>query len=311
MNVDTEANFANVETRAREPISTLLCISAYNQEKEIGPLIIKAKQYFDQILVCDDGSQDVMGPIAEGLGATVILHETSIGRIATLRNLLERSLEIAPEITLVIDVDPRFKPSEIPKLLSPIKSKEADVVFGVLQTNGADRLETNHGDLKRIFMAFSQKSLKAFLSPPSDVLESHTRILEVAKNYSLNFREVPIEMQELPNVSELETQARETSPPHTEITQQSNTPEMPKDKGIAQSFIRHISTKPYYFFGIPGLVALGIGIFFGVYLFDVYLTRQLIDLPYAFIMVVGVISGLFLLTTSIILEAFSYLIKNR
>jgi hypothetical protein len=295
-----------------KPISTILCIPAYNKEKEIGPLIIKAKQYFDRILVCDDGSQDLMGKVAAGLGATVIRNETSLGRIAALRTLLERSLELEPALTMVLDVDPHLQPSEIPKILAPIKSREADVVFGAQQLNGINRSETiAEDDLPSIFMAFSQKSLKAFLTAPPDVLESHSRILGVASGNSLNLREVSIEMPSEPlRIEELETQVKEVPESQTGIVQQLKTQYTPKDQGIAQGFTRLMSTKSLFLLGIPGLLSLAIGISAGAYLLNAFLNLQYLSLPAAFIMIIGIISGLSLVTTSIILAAFSHLIKN-
>ena len=54
-------------------------IPAYNEEKNIAGIITKLKKYTDKIIVCDDGSSDLTREIAEGLGATVISHETNKG----------------------------------------------------------------------------------------------------------------------------------------------------------------------------------------------------------------------------------------
>jgi hypothetical protein len=289
-----------------KPISALLCVPAYNEEKEIGPFIIKSKQYFDRILVCDDGSKDLMGEVAAGLGATVIRNETSVGRIAALRILLERSLELDPEMIMVMDVDPQLLPSQISKIISPIKLREADVVFGAQP----GIVNVGEDDLRSIFMAFSQKSLKAFLSAPPEVLGSHSRIAGVASSSGLNLVEVPIERQAEPfKLDQLETQMREAAPP-TLITQQSSTMEKAEDKGMVRSLVKAVSTRPNLFFGTPGILFLAIGIFAGAYLLTTFLNLQYLSLPAAFIMIIGVISGLFLLMTSIILAAFSYLINN-
>ena len=295
-----------------KPISTVLCIPAYNEEKEIGALIIKSKPYFDRILVCDDGSDDLMGQIATGLGATVIRHEASIGRIATIRTLLERSLELEPATTLVMDVNPRLQPSEIQNILSPIKSKEVDIVFGAQPTEGTNQSENaDEDDLKNIFMALSQKSLKAFLSAPPEVLEKHSRILGVASGNGFNLREVPIELQRAPfTIDENETQTLEAPQINTEIKQQPPTQDKPNDQGIAQNFIKLISTKPFLFFGIPGLLSLAIGIYAGYYLITTFLNLNYLSLAAAFIMIIGVISGLILAITSIILASFSAFTKE-
>ena len=290
-----------------KPISALLCVPAHNEEKEIGPFIIKSKQYFDRILLCDDGSEDLMGEVAAGLGATVIRNEASAGRTAALRTILEHSLELDPEIIMVMDVDPQLKPSEISKIISPIKLREADIVFGAQQGT----VNVSEDDLRSIFMAFSQKSLKTFLSAPPEVLGSHSRIVGVASSSNLNLVEIPIERQAEPfKLDKLETQVSEAPQPQTLITQQSSTIENSDDKGMVQNIIKTVSTKSILFFGTPGVILLSIGIFAGAYLLTTFLNLQYLSLPAAFIMIIGVISGLFLLTTSIILAAFSYL-KNK
>jgi len=51
------------------------CVPAFNEERNIGGVVVQARKYVDRVVVCDDGSVDLMGAIAEGLGAVVIRHE--------------------------------------------------------------------------------------------------------------------------------------------------------------------------------------------------------------------------------------------
>ena len=53
------------------------CIPAYNEESSIGAVVVRTKGYVDGVLVCDDGSGDLTGEIAGGLGAVVVRHERS------------------------------------------------------------------------------------------------------------------------------------------------------------------------------------------------------------------------------------------
>jgi len=48
------------------------CIPAFNEEASIGGVVVRAKKYVDRVVVCDDGSGDLTGEIAEGLGAVVV-----------------------------------------------------------------------------------------------------------------------------------------------------------------------------------------------------------------------------------------------
>lgn len=51
------------------------CIPAYNEEKTIAGVVVQALKFVDRVVVCDDGSRDLTGEIAEGLGAVVMRHE--------------------------------------------------------------------------------------------------------------------------------------------------------------------------------------------------------------------------------------------
>jgi len=39
----------------------IACIPAFNEEKHIGPIVLRALEYFDQVILCDDGSTDLTG----------------------------------------------------------------------------------------------------------------------------------------------------------------------------------------------------------------------------------------------------------
>ena len=285
-----------------KPITSLLGVAAYNEEKEIGPLIIKSREYFDRILVCDDGSGDLMGQIATGLGATVIRNETSLGRLAALRALLERSVEVDPALTVVMDVDPLIPPAEISKIVSPINSREADIVLGVKGVTGIP--EGGGDDLGSIFMAFSQKSLKAFLSAPADVLGSRSGIAGVASGNGLILREVPIERQAEPlKLVEGGAQKIDDAQPAVEVTQKPGVIEVPKNKEMFPNLMDIMSSKPDLFFAIPGILLMASGLVAGYYMLTTYLNLHYMSFPAAFGMILGVISGLFLFMTSIILSA--------
>jgi len=58
----------------------IACIPAYNEEATIAKVIIQAKKYADKVIVCDDGSSDYTGEMAERLGAEVIRHGRRLGK---------------------------------------------------------------------------------------------------------------------------------------------------------------------------------------------------------------------------------------
>ncbi|MEM2228511.1 MAG: glycosyltransferase [Candidatus Bathyarchaeia archaeon] len=45
----------------------IACIPAYNEEATIAKVIIQAQKHVDEIVVCDDGSNDYTGLVSERL----------------------------------------------------------------------------------------------------------------------------------------------------------------------------------------------------------------------------------------------------
>ena len=83
------------------------------------------------VIVVDDGSTDGSGDIAKRCGAdTVVVHEVNRGLGAALRSGLVAARRIDAEAAVYIDADGEYRPSQIPALLSPIESGEADYVLG-------------------------------------------------------------------------------------------------------------------------------------------------------------------------------------
>ena len=59
-------------------------IPAFNEEKNIAAIIVKLKKTADNVIVCNDGSTDATGIIAEELGAIVINHTKNQGYGASI-----------------------------------------------------------------------------------------------------------------------------------------------------------------------------------------------------------------------------------
>jgi len=52
----------------------IACIPAYDEERTIGGVVVRTMRFVDRVVVCDDGSRDLTGAIAGGLGAVVALY---------------------------------------------------------------------------------------------------------------------------------------------------------------------------------------------------------------------------------------------
>jgi len=55
-----------------EPGLIIACIPAYDEARTIGGVVVRTMRFVDRVVVCDDGSGDLTGAIAGGLGAVVV-----------------------------------------------------------------------------------------------------------------------------------------------------------------------------------------------------------------------------------------------
>jgi glycosyltransferase involved in cell wall biosynthesis len=87
--------------------------------------------------VCDDGSTDLTGEIAEKLGAEVVRHERNTGKGMALRSMFSRARELNPDIMVMLDADAQHDADEIPWLVEPLEKDAADIVIGSRFIEGA------------------------------------------------------------------------------------------------------------------------------------------------------------------------------
>ncbi len=121
----------------RNKAKTVAIIPAYNEEGSIAKVVLGARRYVDQVVVCDDGSTDMTFAIASALGARVVRHSERLGKGAALRTLSKEVMELSPEIIVALDGDGQHDPDEIHMLVKPIETGESDVVVGSRYVEGA------------------------------------------------------------------------------------------------------------------------------------------------------------------------------
>jgi glycosyltransferase involved in cell wall biosynthesis len=129
---------------AREVVKHGLCapsviagIPAYNEEKNIAQVVLKAGCHVGKVLVCDDGSKDMTRVLAKQNGAYVLEHEMNMGYGATMQTLLRKARELGADVLVCFDGDGQHDPSEIPEIIKPILEGRADIVIGSRFINGA------------------------------------------------------------------------------------------------------------------------------------------------------------------------------
>jgi len=96
----------------------VLCIPAYNEEKNISTVINRARSHVNEIIVCNDGSSDDTAKLARQEGALVVNHPRNYGYGRTIRTLFQMALERTADIVITMDSDGQHNPEQIPTLAS-------------------------------------------------------------------------------------------------------------------------------------------------------------------------------------------------
>ena len=119
-----------MELRRNDLKKIVAGLPIYNEEETIGTVVTQVKGYVDTVICVDDGSSDSSARIAEACGAIVHRHRVNRGYGGALKSLFAKARELNADCLIILDSDGQHDPSDIPKLLEPIKSGDADFVIG-------------------------------------------------------------------------------------------------------------------------------------------------------------------------------------
>ena len=203
----------NNDIKLKKPL-VVACIPAYNEEMTIAKVVIQAQRYVDKVIVCDDGSTDLTGEIAERLGAEVIKHERNMGKGVALRDLFKMAIEnLNADLIVALDADGQHDPNEIPKLLEPLKVEEADFTIGSREWSEVDAplyrrlglriinlisrrsMKSTIKDTQSGFRAFTREALEKLINVESRGFSIETEQVSLALKTGLRVKEVPISIK--------------------------------------------------------------------------------------------------------------------
>lgn len=115
------------------PTKLSVIIPAYNEEKTVAGILSRvhsvALAIDREVILVDDGSTDGTGRAAldTGLPIVYIRQERNMGKGAAVRNGIDHA---AGDIILIQDADDEYDPADYPRLIEPIISGRASVVYG-------------------------------------------------------------------------------------------------------------------------------------------------------------------------------------
>lgn len=109
---------------------TVAVIPCLNEEKNIFDIVQKTSKFVDMVLVINDGSSDNTEYEAKRAGAAVISHHRNLGKGAALNTAFDFLRKSHYNAAVFLDGDGQHDPNEIPKILEPVISGQADMVIG-------------------------------------------------------------------------------------------------------------------------------------------------------------------------------------
>jgi glycosyltransferase involved in cell wall biosynthesis len=283
-------------------ISVLAGISAYNEASYIGSIVLQARQYVDEVIVVDDGSNDNTAEVATLAGATVIIHSENRGKGAAIQSILAEAKKRNPDTLVLLDADSQHNPNEIPTLIKPI-SEGFDLVIGSREAQ-EDKTPRYRRIGKKVIFRSSRIASK------TDVYDSESgfRALSPKAINELELKEKGFAIE-----SEMITRAADKNLKITEVPI-SNI--YTKD-GSTLNSIRHgidvlsriivmiSQRRPLFFFGLVGGILLVAGLITGFRVLNIATTSGELALGSTILTTLFIIAGILSIFTGIILNALS------
>jgi glycosyltransferase involved in cell wall biosynthesis len=152
-------------------------IPARNEAARIGQVLAGIAGQVEGLpvisLVVDDGSSDGTGEVATAHGARVITHAINLGKGAAMKTGCAAGLAAGCDVLVMMDADGQHRPSDLPAIVGPILSGQADLVLSRRPFNREMPATSRLGNwgLTRLFTLMfgasfgdTQSGLRAFTS---------------------------------------------------------------------------------------------------------------------------------------------------
>ena len=286
-------------------LKVVAAIPAFNEEKYIGTIVLKTRQYVDETIVIDDGSTDQTANVARLAGATVIQHQQNRGYGASIKSLLSEARAKGADVLVLLDGDAQHNPDEIPELIKPI-SEGFDLVIGSREQQkndipgyrriGQRVIARFSGVLSGNNLSDSESGFRVFSKKALDLLELKENGMAISAETISKATEQGLKITERP-ISVRYTEDGSTLNP------------VVHGLGVLGRIIVMISERrPLFFFGVGGAILVILGLLSGIKALSIVLDGGSALTGWALASVLLLVIGVFSGFTGIILNT---LIKRR
>lgn len=115
-------------------MSSYIIIPAYNEAKNLLPVVKKARKY-GCVVVVDDGSTDETNKVLQSVkGITLLTHAINLGKGAALKTGYDYALKCGAQKIIMLDSDGQHDTKDIPKFERALENYDA--VFGYRYSRG-------------------------------------------------------------------------------------------------------------------------------------------------------------------------------
>ena len=282
-------------------------IPAFNEEATIARVVIGSGRHVDKVLVCDDGSTDMTAEIAERLGAEVVRHERNLGKGAAIKSLFNLAKRLGADVVVTIDADGQHDPNEIPKLVEPILSGNADIVIGSRSLAGSempryrrigrralDQATVAAGPVK---VADTQSGFRAYSKNAVESLE--VTEFGIGVDSEILMKAGGLRLTEVPVGCKYEGIEGSTHNPIAHAVY------------VLGTIIMLVGERhPMTFLGLPGLALVFAGLYGWIWVINRYTEVQTLPTGTALISTILLLIGIFALFAGLILFTISGLVKR-
>lgn len=270
-------------------------------------MVLGTRQQVLRVIVVDDGSQDKTAELAKLAGATVISHPQNQGKGAALKTGFQAAKDA--DIIVTLDSDGQHEPHEIPRLLEPILKDEADVVNGSRYLNGNGKetpayrrvgqnvLDTATNISGKMDVTDSQSGFRAFAGHTIPVFRFHSVDYTIESEMLIEAAKAGLRIKEV-----------EISATYGEETHHKQNPFRHGMSVLVRILQDMEFNRPLYYFTIPGIVLVIIGMTLGLKFFGEYLGGQMTTLLPTTLAALIAIMGTFIAFTGLILHSVSRMI---
>mgnify|MGYP001147675427 FL=1 len=286
-------------------------IPAFNEEKNIAKIIVKLKKIYDEIIVCNDGSADLTGEIAENLGVIVINHKQNLGYGAGINSIIKKSKEIDTDILVTFDADGQHKVEDVKKVIEPIKNGDADLVIG---SRFLSKTKEKIPEYRKIGINIITKVTNAGLKKKITDSQSGFRAYSKDLISKLDISDMGMGISTEILIKTNSLGFRITEIPITILYEGKTSTQNPISHGTSVLFstIKYTSIEhPLKFYGIPSLIFFVIGLSFTFLSIDYYMEVGRIN-PNITIVAAGTTAiAVILLVASVLLYSLANIVKGN